>query len=140
MKPVFLLVFLGLTGCVFNSPRYNEQTIYVSPQHTPEARPVKKPVPVKKVKAPRKPVVKKKPTKAAVPVAPTPSAKTCPKFVLPEKKPAPTPPDLNDTAIGVTVPVEEVIAKYAKELKQHLENERVVLEAAHKRYLENCAQ
>lgn len=132
MKFVYALIFLSLSGCMVTSPTYNANTtrVFVVDNVTPVYPSVMRPTP----KPERKPVPKTLPPREIK----VPTGKKCDKFILPEPALEPDRPDLNDPAIGVTVKIEDVIAKYAGELKRYAKSEHDKLVKAHADHLATC--
>lgn len=133
MKSIYALLLLSLSGCMVTAPTYNtaETRVFVVDNVTPVYPSVVRPY-----TPPPRPVVPK-PPKRRVPAA-TPAGKACDKFVLPAAAPMPARPDLNDPRIGVDVKIEDVVAKYAGELKVYIKHERETIEAARVEHLKSC--
>lgn len=129
MKLVYALLLLSLSGCMVTAPTYNtaETRVFMVDNITPVYPSVMRPYtpPVRKA-VPKSP-------KAKAPVG-----KACDKFVLPTATPLPARPNLDDPKIGVEVKIEDVVAKYAGELKLYIKHERESVEEARAEHLKTC--
>lgn len=128
---VYALLLLSLSGCMVTAPTYNsaETRVFVVDNVTPVYPSVMRPY-----TPPPRPRVPK-PPKRPKPAHP---GKACAKFVLPTPAPMPARPDLSDPRIGTEIKIEDVVAKYAGELKVYIKHERETLEGARAEHLKSC--
>lgn len=131
MKLVYALLLLSLSGCMVTAPTYNtaETRVFMVDNVTPVYPSVMRPY-----TPPHRPAVPKPPKRPK----PASTGKACDKFVLPAPAPMPTRPDLSDPRIGVDTKIEDVVAKYAGELKVYIKNERDTVKAARDEHLKTC--
>jgi hypothetical protein len=141
MRQVLLVLFMLISGCVSYSPIYHSSYSVVqyssasnvtsTSTHTTKEVPVQSP-----------PVVNVHIASSA----PTKSPPDCVRFTLPVETPLPPKPHFSDPETGAPEDIHEMLptdidkalTAYANMLRDHIRNERSLLEQAHAEWLKAC--